>query len=137
MVTDTEWLYDQVVSLTDRWPAEYRQRLVLEHHSVWYPPERESLRPLARPCSSARVFLTHVFPTLDAALLVDTDTIFLRPPELLWQHLQKFDDVQAVGMAPAGYRYGKRLQKVSYPNSFFHQPVHDIPASRHRSDDIL
>ncbi|XP_071524962.1 glucoside xylosyltransferase 1-like [Panulirus ornatus] len=114
VVTDTETLYDQVVSLTEGWPAQYRQRLVLEHHSVWYPPDREELRPLARPCSSARVFLTHIFPNLDAAVLLDTDTIFLRPPGQLWQHLRQFDDVQAVGMAPSGNRYRENLHKFPH-----------------------
>ncbi|XP_071524966.1 glucoside xylosyltransferase 2-like [Panulirus ornatus] len=115
VVTDTETLYDQVVSLTEGWPAQYRQRLVLEHHSVWYPPDREELRPLARPCSSARVFLTHIFPNLDAAVLLDTDTIFLRPPGQLWQHLRQFDDVQAVGMAPAAGKY-KEAKMEKFPH---------------------
>ena len=43
-----------------------------------------------------------LFPSLDAAVYVDADTVFLRPPEHLWDEFLRFDHQQAVAMAPAG-----------------------------------
>ena len=43
-----------------------------------------------------------LFPSLDAAVYVDADMVFLRPPEHLWDEFLRFDHQQAAAMAPDG-----------------------------------
>lgn len=108
VVTDSQETFDQIESVVSSWPETYRKRLILERREVWYPPGREQMKGLLRPCSSARLFLPDNFTDIDSAIYLDTDILFLAPPEELLEEMKLFDDKQAVGMAQAssGYSHG-------------------------------
>lgn len=112
VVADSEELYHRFTSLTSAWPAEYQKLVVFEWHPVWYPDEREDMRSMFRVCATERLFLPEMFPSLDAAIYIDTDLIFMRPPEDLWMEFQKFDEVQVAAMAPCLYHYGMPKNRV-------------------------
>lgn len=115
VMTDSEEVFEQVQEIPAKWPEHYRSRLVFERRIVWYPSDRQDMKMLLRPCSSARLFIPETITDLDAAVLVDTDTIFLRSPEKLFEELYKFDDKQAAGLAQTSQGYGGR--KIPYPGS--------------------
>ncbi|XP_045625061.1 glucoside xylosyltransferase 1 [Procambarus clarkii] len=114
VVADSEKLFKQFVDLTSSWPEKYKSRLVFEYRDVWYPADREDMRFMFRVCATERLFLPDMFPSLDAAIYIDTDLVFLRPPEQLWQEFHKFNDVQLAAMAPCLYHYGSRKNKVPF-----------------------
>ncbi|KAK7076970.1 Glucoside xylosyltransferase 2 [Halocaridina rubra] len=111
VVTDTEDSYNEVVSIPETWPKNFQRRIVMERRTVWYPPDREQMKNLLRPCSSARLFLPEILTDLDSAILVDTDALFLSPPEELLTKIYHFDDKQAVGVAQtsSGYDFLHRM----------------------------
>lgn len=112
MIADSKSLYQQLVDTTSNWPREYQQRLSFEYHDVWYPPSREKMRNMFRVCATERLFLPDMFPDLDAAIYIDTDLVFLRPPEDLWAEFREFNDRQVAAMAPCLYHYGSNRNKV-------------------------
>ncbi|XP_068238302.1 glucoside xylosyltransferase 1-like [Palaemon carinicauda] len=110
VVTNSDEVFEQIKSIVSAWPEKYQTQLELEPRSVWYPEDRKDMRSLLRPCSSARLFLPETMKDIDAAVLVDTDTLFLRPPEELLKEIYKFNGSQAAGLAQtsSGYK-GRRI----------------------------
>lgn len=112
VVADSENLYQRFTDLTSEWPSDYKRRVAFEWHTVWYPSDREEMRSMFRVCATERLFLPQMFPSLDAAIYIDTDLIFMRPPEDLWMEFKKFDEIQVVAMAPCLHHYNFRRNKV-------------------------
>ena len=50
-------------------------------------------------CSAERLFLPWVLPDEDAAIHLDSDLLFMRPPEDLWQYYKQFDEDDVFGAA--------------------------------------
>ncbi|KAK7079152.1 Glucoside xylosyltransferase 1, partial [Halocaridina rubra] len=113
VVTDSLAAYLNVLAIPSSWPLEYRRKVRLEHRDVWYPPDREAMKSLLRPCSSARLFLPEIITDLDSAVLIDTDTLFLRPPEALLMEIYNFNDKQAAGLAQTSM--GLNHRNIPFP----------------------
>ncbi|CAL4058546.1 unnamed protein product, partial [Meganyctiphanes norvegica] len=114
IIADSEELYHRTTNLTYGWPEEYTNRLKFEYHPVWYPEDRQAMRSMFRVCATQRLFLPDMFPDLDAAIYIDTDLVFMRPPEDLWAEFNKFNKKQSIAMAPCDYHYDSKRNKVPY-----------------------
>ncbi|MPC45125.1 Glucoside xylosyltransferase 1 [Portunus trituberculatus] len=78
-----------------------RQRLVFsEYKQVFYPPGTKKIKNLFRPCATGKLFLPQTLQDKDAVVFLDTDTLFLMPPEMLWRKLYAFNPSQIIGIAP-------------------------------------
>lgn len=99
MCTDAVEVYRVLIEVTSMWAAEHRNRIVFERRPVWYPPGRPDLQDVRWPCSTAKLFQPYQFQDLDAVIYIDTDVLFLVPPENLWQEFSKFDSVQVMALA--------------------------------------
>ncbi|XP_069986780.1 glucoside xylosyltransferase 1 isoform X1 [Penaeus vannamei] len=97
--TDAVEVYRVLIEVTSMWAAEHRNRIVFERRPVWYPPGRPDLQDVRWPCSTAKLFQAYQFQDLDAVIYIDTDVLFLVPPENLWQEFSKFDSVQVMALA--------------------------------------
>uniref|UniRef100_A0A6A7G324 UDP-D-xylose:beta-D-glucoside alpha-1,3-D-xylosyltransferase n=1 Tax=Hirondellea gigas TaxID=1518452 RepID=A0A6A7G324_9CRUS len=64
------------------------------------------MRNMFRECATERLFLPQMLPTEDALIYLDTDLIFMRPPEELWHHFYNFNEKQVAAMAPCLFHYG-------------------------------
>nr|XP_045622130.1 glucoside xylosyltransferase 1-like isoform X2 [Procambarus clarkii] len=106
IVTDTNKTYQHIVNMTLSWPPEYRSRIVLVHHQVYYPPKTENLLKMFRHCSTEKLFLPYLYKEKDILISLDTDLIFMQPPEDLWTEFENFEDRHIVGMAPVHWLYG-------------------------------
>ncbi|XP_047740643.1 glucoside xylosyltransferase 1 [Hyalella azteca] len=106
VVADSEELYSKLVALSTDFPPQYRDKLSFEYLPVWYPNDRLYMRNMFRECATERLFVPAMLPKEDAIIYIDTDFVFLRPPEDLWAHFHKFDSVQVAAMAPCLYHYG-------------------------------
>ncbi|KAF2347421.1 Glycosyl transferase family 8, partial [Trinorchestia longiramus] len=115
VVADSEKLYSDLVSPVSAWPPQYREKLSFEYLPVWYPPERAYMRTLFRECATERLFVPSMLPQEDAVIYIDTDFIFMTPPEDLWAEFYHFDAQHTAAMAPCLYHYGtSRNSKVPY-----------------------
>ncbi|CAL4103347.1 unnamed protein product, partial [Meganyctiphanes norvegica] len=110
LVTSSNDTYDHITAIVASWPHQYQQKLDLTHSPVWYPSTLESkMRGIYRQCATEDIFLPDMFPNLDAAIFVDTDMVFLRAPEHLWQEFELFTDHEMVGMVPCRTNSSKTL----------------------------
>ncbi|CAL4230369.1 unnamed protein product, partial [Meganyctiphanes norvegica] len=93
-----------IKKITGEWPDEYKSRLLFTYHNATYPPGAERGR---KPCATLRLYFPEMFPEIDAVVYLDTDTIFLRNPEELWDEFNKFDANHIVGQGPTAnyHRY--------------------------------
>ncbi|XP_008548664.1 glucoside xylosyltransferase 1 [Microplitis demolitor] len=55
---------------------------------------------LFKPCAAQRLFLPALLNDTDAILYVDTDTLFLAPPELVWDEFKKMNSTQLAALSP-------------------------------------
>lgn len=102
LFTEVKSLFHDVESkLLEEIPLDYRKNLVLENRKVWYPAEKKEMKVEFRACSTERLFLLDLIKDLDAIIYIDTDILFLEPPEKLWREFDYFDENQVLGMSPA------------------------------------
>lgn len=57
-------------------------------------------KKLFKPCAAQRLFLPSVLNETDAVLYVDTDTLFLAPPEIIWDEFKKMNSSQLAALSP-------------------------------------
>lgn len=114
VAADSKKLYQKFAEIPSSYPTEYQKRIAFEYRDVWYPPDRQDMRNMFRVCATERLFLPDMFPELDAAIYIDTDLIFLRPPEDLWDEFDRFNGKQLAAMAPCLYHYGTTKNKVPF-----------------------
>ncbi|KAG5325665.1 GXLT1 xylosyltransferase, partial [Pseudoatta argentina] len=57
-------------------------------------------KKLFKPCAAQRLFLPTVLNDTDAVLYVDTDTLFLAPPEKVWDNFKKMNSSQLAALSP-------------------------------------
>ncbi|KAF2353286.1 Glycosyl transferase family 8, partial [Trinorchestia longiramus] len=72
-------------------------------HSLWYPAGMSEKRTEYRRCTLQRLFLDQLLPNVDAVLYLDTDVIFLRPPDALWDEFKRFNSDQLLAGAMPTY----------------------------------
>ncbi|XP_076050446.1 glucoside xylosyltransferase 2-like [Oratosquilla oratoria] len=83
LMTDTFPTFEKIQSEILTWPFKLRRNLHLEHRTLTLP-RHQGLATEWRPCVWAKHFLPDMLKDLEAAIYLDTDTIFLGPPTDLW-----------------------------------------------------
>lgn len=94
---------DHIRSLFLSWPTNAQDRIQLSVRTVHYPlpPEEVSeFRDWWGPCASFRLFLPEVLSDVDSVIYVDSDVLFLQPPQDLWDNFKNFDPRQVGALAP-------------------------------------
>ncbi|CAL4123450.1 unnamed protein product, partial [Meganyctiphanes norvegica] len=114
VITDSKSIYEDITASFHSWSPEYQHRLSLEYHPVWYPADRSDVIAMYKPCSTQRLFLPSMFPQIDATIYVDTDAIFMRPPEDLWNEFVNFAPDHVMGISTEAYWYKSSENKVPY-----------------------
>ncbi|XP_068241061.1 glucoside xylosyltransferase 1-like [Palaemon carinicauda] len=119
IVTNSQKTYDEITGITKSWPSEYRQRLIFgRRRNVYYPQGMSEMQDMFCRCCTERLFLPEILAEVDSAIFVDTDTLFMQPPEELWENFGSFDDRQVAGVTPCLYLYDE-LYKRRIPSFGF------------------
>lgn len=86
----------------DLWPDLVHVKLAYSLYPIQYPGGESSQewRQLFKPCASQRLFLPNILSHLDSLLYVDTDILFMRPLDDIWNFLSEFNASQVAAMAP-------------------------------------
>ena len=79
---------------------------------MWYPEGRNNMKDVFQVCATERLFLPLILPKEDAVIYLDTDLIFLTPPEKLWNKFLLFNSEQFSAMAPCLVYYNSHANKV-------------------------
>ena len=90
---------DHVRSYFLTWPVSAQERIDLSVRKVEYPLPPEEIgefRDWWGPCASFRLFLPEVLSDVDSVLYVDSDVLFLAPPQDLWSNFGQFNKHQVI-----------------------------------------
>lgn len=79
---------------------EIRNKFQVKFQPTYFPPSNKELHGVFKTCAMERLFIPNIFPEYDAIIYVDTDVIFMVPPEMLWKEFQSFSSNQMLAMAP-------------------------------------
>lgn len=95
-------LQPQFKQKLDLWPDFVREKLTYSLYPIQFPGGQDSneWRKLFKPCASQRLFLPNILSHLDSLLYVDTDILFMRPLDDIWDFLSEFNTTQVAAMAP-------------------------------------
>ena len=86
---------------------------------TYYPTElKKDLKNNHKPCLLQSLFVPTLLKNFDSAIFLDLNTIFMAPPEKLWEQFSKFSINQMMGMAMANSFYHLQT-KVSERNVFY------------------
>lgn len=88
------------------------KKFSLEQHEIWYPESEKAMQNLYRPCATERLFLKDLLP-YDSIIYVDTDILFLEPPEKLWQEFAYFERTDVAALGPVLSPHYLRHSEVS------------------------
>ncbi|XP_022235762.1 glucoside xylosyltransferase 2-like isoform X2 [Limulus polyphemus] len=82
------------------WPPTFMNRVSVEFHPISYPDyvNQTEWRGLYRLCSTHKLFIADILRHIDAVILLDTDVLFLRPPEEFWEHFSRMNKRQMMGL---------------------------------------
>ncbi|KAL7643569.1 UNVERIFIED_CONTAM: hypothetical protein RMT77_005551 [Armadillidium vulgare] len=113
ILVEEDDIFDEILARTEQWPKRVKNKLNLEKGQVWYP-EFINMREMFHACATERLFLHEALPEEDSVVYVDTDTIFLKPPEDLWQEFSKFNSIQISGITPCLYLYDNSHKDIPH-----------------------
>lgn len=88
--------YNNAMRETTFWPPFFANRINVSYVRIHVPSDPTILNSYEY-CATERLYLPHLLPDEDALVYVDTDIIFLKPPEELASHLYKFDEKNVFG----------------------------------------
>ncbi|MCL4141169.1 UNVERIFIED_CONTAM: hypothetical protein GTU68_031185, partial [Idotea baltica] len=118
VITDSEDYFSLFTSvLLQHIPQERLGTFDLEHREAWYPKDRFStLKGMFRACSSERLFIPSILKKdFDLVVYLDTDIVFMRPPEDLWDEFDLFKQEEVIGMAPNLVYYATKRNNEKIP----------------------
>ncbi|CAK1550519.1 unnamed protein product [Leptosia nina] len=88
-------------SLTlNEWKDVLGDKLDFELHKINFPEAHsEEWLNLFSKCAAQRLFIPKLIPHIDAMIYVDTDSLFLGPPQHLWDQFSRFNATQISAMS--------------------------------------
>jgi len=104
-IVDNDAFYDSLKAIVDGMSELYRKKVVMTKHDAWFPKNRPDLKAMFKPCSTERLLIPIMFPDLSKVVYIDTDTIFLRPPEHLFKLFNQFNEDQFISMDVNNYAF--------------------------------
>ncbi len=91
-------------------------------HPIQLPKQNEAKwRTLWRPCASQRLFLPKLLGDVDALIYVDTDVLFMRPLDDIWEYFSLFNSTQLAALSPEHEPKGSR---AGWYNRFARHPFY-------------
>ncbi|CAI5688913.1 glucoside xylosyltransferase 2 [Oreochromis niloticus] len=106
----------------NQWPrsvaAKFQYRIYPISFSVGNADE---WKKLFKPCAAQRLFLPVILKDVDSLLYVDTDVLFLRPMDDIWNLLKSFNRTQLAAMAPE-----HEVPKIGWYSRFARHPFYGV-----------
>ncbi|XP_033125689.1 glucoside xylosyltransferase 2-like [Anneissia japonica] len=105
------------------WPTDFQAKIEFTLHSIQFPNNEnpEEWKSLFRTCATQRLFIPDVLTDVDSLLYVDTDTLFIRPPESLWSFFNEFNATHLAALAPED-----EIAEVGWYDRFARHPYYGL-----------
>ncbi|XP_023347736.1 glucoside xylosyltransferase 2 [Eurytemora carolleeae] len=97
-IGDNNETFNRLVQTTSSWPETYSIKLKFSLTKVWYPEGSEDLRVRGTDCATELMFVPDILLNLKKGIFIDTDTIFMRPVEQLWDEFNNFHQHEIAGI---------------------------------------
>lgn len=91
-----EDFFGKVLHEVSIWPVDFANRLQVSFRPIHIPSD-PSILEIYDICATERIYLPHILPEEDALVYLDTDMIFLAPPEELAKEIRNFDEDNVFG----------------------------------------
>ncbi|KAL7643760.1 UNVERIFIED_CONTAM: hypothetical protein RMT77_005766 [Armadillidium vulgare] len=104
ILVEEDDVFNEILARIENWPGRIRNKIILEKGQVWYP-KSVNMKNMFRTCATERLFLHEALPSEDSVVHLDTDILFLKPPEEMLKEFSQFDSVQISGLSPCLYLY--------------------------------
>lgn len=118
IVADSEDSYVKITEEIESWPQSSYSSLSLSYISLWYPKGKEWMKTFRTLCTTERLYYPIALNSYDAIIHVDTDVIFLRPVEELWNFFLLMNSQQLIAMAP---------EHEDPENAYYNSAVNKVP----------
>ncbi|XP_063989363.1 glucoside xylosyltransferase 1 [Diachasmimorpha longicaudata] len=101
IITEPNLSIDFDEKLTD-WKYKTNKTFSYVIKPVEFPEYSDGVvwRKLFKPCAAQRLFLPTLLSNVDSVLYVDTDTLFLAPPEIVWDEFKLMNSSQLAALSP-------------------------------------
>lgn len=100
VISDNNLIQAFTEKLSD-WKEFYNKTFEFVVRPVEFPVgDNVMWRKLFKPCAAQRLFLPTLLNDTDSVLYMDTDTLFLSPPELIWDEFRNMNSSQLAALSP-------------------------------------
>uniref|UniRef100_A0A8D2Q996 UDP-D-xylose:beta-D-glucoside alpha-1,3-D-xylosyltransferase n=3 Tax=Varanus komodoensis TaxID=61221 RepID=A0A8D2Q996_VARKO len=102
------------------WPPSYTKKFEYHVYPISFSVgNSQEWKKLFKPCAAQRLFLPMILKDVDSLLYVDTDVLFLRPIDDIWNFLRAFNSTQLAAMAPE-----HEIPKIGWYSRFARHPYY-------------
>ncbi|XP_062486329.1 glucoside xylosyltransferase 2 [Pezoporus occidentalis] len=102
------------------WPSSYTKKFEYNIYPITFSVgNAQEWKKLFKPCAAQRLFLPVILKDVDSLLYVDTDVLFLRPIDDIWNILTEFNSTQLAAMAPE-----HEIPKIGWYSRFARHPYY-------------
>nr|XP_057944536.1 glucoside xylosyltransferase 2-like [Doryrhamphus excisus] len=102
------------------WPGFVKAKFQYDFYPITFPVQNnKEWKKLFKPCAAQRLFLPGILKDVDSLLYVDTDVVFLRPADDIWDLLKSFNGTQLAAMASE-----HEIPKLSWYSGFARHPFY-------------
>uniref|UniRef100_A0A4W3HI73 UDP-D-xylose:beta-D-glucoside alpha-1,3-D-xylosyltransferase n=1 Tax=Callorhinchus milii TaxID=7868 RepID=A0A4W3HI73_CALMI len=102
------------------WPFSHRSKVEYRIYPITFSVGNpQEWKKLFKPCAAQRLFLPMILKDVDSLLYVDTDVLFLRPVDDVWNLLKLFNSTQLAAMAPE-----HEIPKIGWYSRFARHPFY-------------
>ncbi|XP_071851569.1 glucoside xylosyltransferase 1-like [Apostichopus japonicus] len=116
-----EELQEGIRDLLNSWPESFKGRVTEYVYPITFPSgeNKDEWKKVFKLCATQRLFLPDLLPKVDSLLYIDTDILFIRPLERIWQFFPKFNSTQLAGLAPE-----HEVPNIGWYNRFARHPYY-------------
>ncbi|XP_034388093.1 glucoside xylosyltransferase 2 isoform X1 [Cyclopterus lumpus] len=105
-----------------RWPRSISTKFQHRIYPITFSVgNADEWKKLFKPCAAQRLFLPVILKDVDSLLYVDTDVLFLRPMDDIWDLLKSFNATQLAAMAPE-----HEVPKIGWYSRFARHPFYGV-----------
>ncbi|XP_048348112.1 glucoside xylosyltransferase 2 [Sphaerodactylus townsendi] len=102
------------------WPSSHTKKFEHKVYPIAFSVgNAQEWKKLFKPCAAQRLFLPMILKDVDSLLYVDTDVLFLRPIDDIWDFLRVFNSTQLAAMAPE-----HEIPKIGWYSRFARHPYY-------------
>ncbi|XP_071505879.1 glucoside xylosyltransferase 1-like [Diadema antillarum] len=110
-----------IAARLNAWPTAYRRKLTFDLYSISFPSgeDQQEWKKVFKMCATQRLFLPDLLVGVDSLLYADTDVLFIRPVDEIYDFFKQFNSTQLAAMSPE-----YEVKNIGWYNRFARHPYY-------------